>query len=219
MNNLEQERKLASDRVEDIRNSPEVIASAQRSRALEDEMRKMKSKVSMEELDQHHSRLILKYYIEDDPDEEKVVEYTLKLANNESKLAQLHEQISRLDTLHREMNSRLLIALDAVGNLNKDRKEARKIKKKAIQTLTNPLRLPNSLHPSTIIGDIPNGVWDEAKTAKKPCSLCGKCFPKLDVVMGSCGCLYHPWCILTQCWISQSCGNQSCKKEFTATWM
>ena len=165
---------------------------------------------------------MLKYYVEDDLDEEKVVEYTLKSANNDSKLVQLKEQISKLDSLHRESSSKLLNALDAVGNLNreiKDCKEARKIKKKVIQTLTNPFRRPTSLHPSTIIGDIPNGDWDEAETAKKPCSLCGKCFPKLDMVMGSCGCLYHPWCILTQCWISRSCRNQSCKKEFIATWM
>ena len=100
-----------------------------------------------------------------------------------------------------------------------DYKKARKIKKKAIQTLTNPLRRSNSLHPSCIIGRIANGDWDKAETAMKPCSLCGKCFPKLDVVMESCGCLYHPWCILTQCWINRSCGNQSYKKEFTTASM
>ena len=185
-------------------------------------MKKMKSKVTMEELDQHHSRMMLKYYVEDDSDDEKVAKYTLKLANNNCKLAQLREHVSKLDSLYRESNNRLLNALDAMGNLNreiKDRKEARKIKMKVIQTLTNLLRRPTSLHPSTIIGDIPNGDWDEAETTKKPCSLCGKCFSKLDVVMGSCGCLYHLWCILTHCWISRSCGNQSCKKEFTAAWM
>ena len=64
-----------------------LIASAQKSRTLEDEMKKMKSKVTMEELDQHHSRMMLKYYVEDDPDEEKVVEYSLKIANNDCKLA------------------------------------------------------------------------------------------------------------------------------------
>ena len=48
---LELERKLASDRVEEIQSSPEAIASAQKSRTLEDEMKKMKSKVTMEELD------------------------------------------------------------------------------------------------------------------------------------------------------------------------
>ena len=185
-------------------------------------MKKIRSKVTMEELDQHHSIMMLKYYVEDDRDDEKVAEYTLKIANNDCKLAQLRDQVSKLDSHHCESNSRLLNALDAVGNLNreiKDRKEARKTKMKVILTLTNPIRRPTSLHPSSIIGNIPNGDWDEAETTRKPCSLCGKCFPKLDVVMGSCGCLYHPWCILTQCWISRSCGNQSCKKEFTATWM
>ena len=219
---LELERKQASDRVEDIRSSPEAIASAHKSRTLEDEMKKIKSKVTMEELDQHHSRMMLKYYVEDDPDEEKVAEYTLKISNNDCKLAQLRDQVSKLDSLHRESNSRLLNALDAVGNLNKeikDRKEARKIKMKVIQTLSNPSRRPTSLHPSTIIGEIPNGDWDEAEITKKPCSLCGKGFPKLDVIMGSCGCLYHPWCILTQCWISRIYGNQSYKKEFTEAWM
>ena len=51
LNTLELKRKQASDKVEDIRNSPKAIASAQKSRTLEDEMKKMKSKVTIEELD------------------------------------------------------------------------------------------------------------------------------------------------------------------------
>ena len=41
----------------------------------------------MEEFDQHHSRLMLKYYVDGNPDKDKVAEYTSKLANNDNKLA------------------------------------------------------------------------------------------------------------------------------------
>ena len=42
--------------------------------------------------------MMLKYYVEDDLDDEKVAKYILKIANNDCKLAQLIEQISKLAT-------------------------------------------------------------------------------------------------------------------------
>ena len=50
------------------------------------------------------------------------------------------------------------------------------------------------------------------------CALCGHGFPAKDVVMESCGCNYHPWCIVTQTWLSKNCANQDCDKVFTEEW-
>ena len=82
-------------------------------------------------------------------------------------------------------------ALDAVGNLNKELKEQKEawlVKTKVIEILSTPTRRPKSLNLSSIIGKIVNGDWDETEIAMKLCSLCAKCFPKVDVVIGSCGC-------------------------------
>ena len=117
----------------------------------------------------------------------------------------IEEDIRRLDTLHREGNNRMVDALEAVGTLNKEMKELkelRQVKMTSIKNLSSRTRRPKSFIPSPIVGDSVDGDWDQIRNELKPCSLCGKCFPKFDVVMDSCGCLYHPWCILTQSWIS-----------------
>ena len=176
----------------------------------------------MEEIDRDHSRKIITYFIVEDPDEERASKFVSKAANNEIRLQNLQEDIRRLDTLHHEGNSRMLNALDAVGKLNKEMKELkelRQVKMTLIKKLNSPTQRPKSFTPSSIVGDVVDGDWDQIQNKLKPCSLCGKCFPIFDVVMGSYGCLYHPWCILTQTWISRSCANEKCKKEFTSSWM
>ena len=113
-------------------------------------------------------------------------------------------------------------ALEAVGTLNKEMKELkelRQVKMTSIKNLSSRTRRPKSFTPSPIVGDVADGDWNQIHNELKPCSLCGKCFPEFDVVIGSCGCLYHPWCILTQSWISRSSTNEKYKKEFTSSWM
>ena len=61
LNHLEQECKLASDRVEDIKNSRDAFASTQKSRALEDNIHKVKGKVGMKKFDKEQSKTMLKY--------------------------------------------------------------------------------------------------------------------------------------------------------------
>ena len=217
---MEDEWKVASEKVEDIQKSPE--ASTKQSKALEDQIRKLKGKATMEEDNRCHFQNMLNHFTIEDPYEERREKFTLKVSHCENQILKLREEIERLDTLHHQGNHRLLNALDVVCTLNKeikDLKDARKVIMRSIQNLTNRTRWPRSFTPSSIVGDIANGDLDHDQIELKPCSLCGKSFPKLDVVMGSCGCLYHPWCILTQCWISRRCENERCKNNFTSVWM
>ena len=192
---VEDERKLASKRVEDIRNSPEALAAAKESRGIQDQKKKLKGKIAMEEIDRDHSRKMITYFTFEDPDEERASEFASKAANNEIRLQNLQKNIRRLDTLHREGNSRMLNALDAVGKLNKEMKELKvlcQVKMTSIKKLSSLTRRPKSFTSSPIVGDVADGDWDQIQIELKPCSLCGKCFPNFDVVMGSCGCFYHP---------------------------
>ena len=158
-------------------------------------MKKLKGKIAMEEIDRDHSRKMISYFTIEDLDEERAAEFASKVANNVIRLQNLQEDIRRLDTLHREGNSRMVNALEVVEKLNKEMKELKElcqVKMTSIKNLSSRTRRPKSFTPSPIVGDVADGDWDQIQNKLKPCSLCGKCFPKFDVVMGSYGCLYHP---------------------------
>ena len=50
------------------------------------------------------------------------------------------------------------------------------------------------------------------------CALCKIGFPNLDIVIAPCLCTYHPWCVVMQNWIQDTCANSNCKKEFPTVW-
>ena len=81
---VEDERKLAFERVEDIRNSLGALAPAKESRGIEDQMKKLKGKIAMEEIDRDHSRKMISYFTVEDPNEERAAEFASKAANNET---------------------------------------------------------------------------------------------------------------------------------------
>ena len=146
--------------MDDIRNSPEALAAAKESKGIEDQMKKLKGKIAMEEIERDHSRKMITYFTVEDPDEEKASEFASKAANNEIRLQNLQEDIRRLDTLHREGNSRMLNALDVLGKLNKEMKELkelRQVKMTSIKKLSSPTRRPKSFTPSAIVGDVADG--------------------------------------------------------------
>ena len=89
---VEDEHKLASERVKDICNSPEALAVAKESRGIEDQMKKLKGKIAMEEIDKDHSRKMITYFTVEDPDEERAPEFASKAANNEIRLQNLQEK-------------------------------------------------------------------------------------------------------------------------------
>ena len=69
--------------MEDIHNSPEALAATQESRGIEDQMKKLKGKIAMEEINRDHSRKMITYFTVEDPDEERAAEFASKVANNE----------------------------------------------------------------------------------------------------------------------------------------
>ena len=165
---------------------------------------------------------MLNHFTSIDPDEERRVKFAFKVSHYQNRLQKLEEEIVRLETLHRQGNDRKISALEAVVILNKEikeLKEAQQLKMKCIQKLTSRTCWPKSFSSSSIVGDIPDGDSDQVDNELKPCSFCSKSFSKMDIVIGSCACLYHPWCIVTQCWISGSYANKRCKKNFTFVWM
>ena len=92
-----------------------------------EEIRKLKGKVAMEEKDKDHSNLMLKYYKDDGPNVYRVADFTSKVSKCMHRVGNLQQEITRLKTLHYDLNSRLLSAFEALRNLNKeikDRKEA-----------------------------------------------------------------------------------------------
>ena len=77
------------------------------------------------------------------------------------------------------------------------------------------MRRPQTFSPSCILGDLHD---DDEDGNMKPCALCGRGFPNRDIVMASCGCHHHPWCIATQTWNSDLCSDSACQEEFIASW-
>jgi hypothetical protein len=51
-----------------------------------------------------------------------------------------------------------------------------------------------------------------------PCAFCGSPFPAKDVILAPCMCLYHPWCIVMQNLIPDSCAKVDCKRRFGEDW-
>ena len=77
-------------------------------------------------------------------------------------------------------------------------------------------RRPQSITPSCIVDEIADPNDNEEFVHKS--ALCNIGFPSRDFVIASCGCYYHPWCIVTQTWHSKICFNKSCAREFTKEW-
>ena len=104
---------------------------------------------------------------------------------------------------------------DAIARL----RTKKEVKMKHIQMIRRSGRRPITMNPSIIIGDTTENECTEVQICVKLCSLCSKMFPKMDVILASWGCAYHPWCIIIQAWISQSCANEDCLEDFTALWL
>ena len=63
---------------------------------------------------------------------------------------------------------------------------------KHIQMIRRSGRRPITINPNRIIGDTAESECTEVQICVKLCSLCSKMFPKMDVILASCGCAYHP---------------------------
>jgi hypothetical protein len=93
--------------------------------------------------------------------------------------------------------------------LERKRKILEQLKGSSHRTLI--LRPSKSLIESSREVQVPTFQW-------MPCALCKTPFPLKDVVLAPCMCLYHPWCIVMQNWISDSCAKDDCKMIFDDSW-
>jgi hypothetical protein len=75
------------------------------------------------------------------------------------------------------------------------------------------------LRPNKLVVEV-NEVQETSEVKEEPvfkwmpCVLCESPFPNMDVILAPCMCLYHPWCIIMQNWVSDSCAREDCKKMF-----
>ena len=57
---------------------------------------------------------------------------------------------------------------------------------------------PISIIPSPMLGEGVDSKESLVEDCIQSCALCGKPFPNRDVIMASCGCFYHLWCIVIE---------------------
>ena len=127
-------------------------------------------------------------------------------------------QIRELDEINRRENSEVLNAMAVVKDVRKrlsDAKGRLGLIHYQIEVHSRTSRRPQSITPSPILADLQE---DDEDGCLKPYSLCGRGFPSRDLVMASCGCHYHPWCIVTQTWNSGLCNEESCCQAILEKW-
>ena len=111
-------------------------------------------------------------------------------------------------------NSELIRAKVALKDINKNilhTKGRAAAVRELMEVYGQKTRRLQSITPSCIIGELID--LNDTEEFVYKCALCNTGFPSRDVVMASCGCYYHPWCIVTQTWHSTTCFNESCARE------
>ena len=145
-------------------------------------------------------------------------EWSKRITINEENLESLTTQIQDLDEINRRENAEVLNALAAVKDVKvrvADAKGRLGQIRNLIDVHSRTTKQPQTITPSSIVGSHEEELDDGCL---RPCALCGRGFPHRDVVMASCGCHYHPWCIVTQTWNSGLCFEESCREVFTEPW-
>ena len=165
-------------------------------------------------MDLKHSRKMVTFTSTDPDCIDESEEWSKRVTVNEENLESLTTQIRDLDEINRRENAEVLNALATVKDL-KARVADAKGKLGEIRNLidvhSRTAKRPQTISPSSIVGS--HEELDDG--CLRPCALCGLGFPHQDVVMASCGCHYHPWCIVTQTWNSGLCFEESCREVFT----
>jgi hypothetical protein len=152
------------------------------------------------------SDLLEEYRIREAPEEQNVKECQDQL--DEVLQERLQYDKSLTDAIKRE--KMLQAEIDSfIPKLEMKKKIVEQLKESSHRTLI--LRPSKSLVESLQEIQEPSFQW-------MPCALCHTPFPHRDIVLAPCMCLYHPWCVVMQNWISDSCAKEDCKKIFDETW-
>ena len=150
---------------------------------------------------------------------EECEEWTRCVAKNEGDIAALRKQIGELKEILLVGNSELIRAKTTLKDINKSilhTKGRAATVRDLMEVYGKWTRRLQSITPSYIVGEVANPNDSEEFVYK--CALCNTGFPSRNVVMASCGCYYHPWCIVIQTWHSKTCFNESYAREFTKEW-
>ena len=146
-------------------------------------------------------------------------EWNQCIARDVEHIVALRKQINDLKEITLHSNSDLISAKAALRSVKiriLDAKGRVAAVRDLLEVYGKRTRRPQSISPSCIVGEMTDPNDSEEFVQK--CALCNVGFPSRDVVMASCGCYYHPWCIVTQAWHSKTCFDESCAREFTNVW-
>ena len=197
----------------------EVLLKGERSKEIEKNLKKLKKKLQRTKVDLKHSRKMVTFTSTDPNCIDKSEEWSQRVTNNENNLQSLTTQICNLDEINRRENTEVLNAVAAVKDIKVRVAYARSRLGQIcnlIDVHSRTTKRPQTINPSSIVGSLEE---EQNDGCLKPCALCGRGFPHRDIVMAdSCGCHYHPWCIVTQTWNSRLCYEESCREVFTEPW-
>ena len=189
---------------------PEVVIKAERCKEINTDLKKVRKKLHRTKVDLKHSKKMVAFSATDLDCNEESEKWRQRVSKNKECLDSLIIQIQELDEINCRENFEVLNALAAVKNVKKRVAHAKGrlgLIQNQIEVHSRTLRRPQSITPSSIIADLQE---DDEDGCLKPCSLSGRGFPNRDVVIASCGCYYHPWCIVIQTWNSGLCYEETC---------
>ena len=215
---LDQKRERLEITVQETRQLPEVVMKADRCKEIYTELKKLKKKLHRLKVDLKHIKKMAAFSATNPDCSEESEEWRQRVTKNEECLDTLIIQIQKLDEINQRENSEVLNAMGAIKDVRRrfvDAKDRLGLIQYQIEVHSRTSRRPQSITPNPIIADLQE---DDEDGCLKPCSLCGRGFSRRDLIMASCGCHYHPWCIVTQTWNSGLCNEETCRQAFLEKW-
>ena len=193
----------------------------------EEKFKKLKRRLKTQKVDLEHSRKMADR-VRGDPDQVDDLEMWMsKISEVQEKIHSLNTEMSELEAFSRREDDTLQQAHEELRSLKvkikKLRAKTSRARRSAKELLT-PSRRPITLKPGCRLASLQQNMEGQGDSPLAldiyicPCVLCGHGFPAKDVVMASCGCNYHRWCVVTQNWLSRRCANQECDNVFTDEW-
>ena len=226
---LEEEEDRAMKNVEVVRRSTDAHAGVDWNKKNNENLKKAKVKLQFELEDLEYSKSRTVALCASPEQLDLWATWSGKVDSLEESTKSLKQQIQDLESLCREDNQDTLDALENLRVIKEKVKDANAEiakKRKILYELYTPSYRPISMNPSSFVlpKDMDNDMDPQKSTDLmlvgyiKPCALCTKEFPNKDVILAPCGCNYHPWCCVTQNWLSRDCADDNCKVPFTKAW-
>ena len=219
LGHLEEERERLRNQLKISQSSLEEAEKAEKQKEVESQVKNLNAQLRSAKFFLKTNRKMASFMATDPSCTQECEEWTQCVARDVVDIVALRKQIKDLkeNTLHG--NSNLISAKAALINVKKrilDAKGTAAVVRDLLEVYGKRTQRPQSITPSCIVGEVTD-LNDNEEFVQK-CGLCNTGFPNRDVVMASCGCYYHPWCIVTQTWHSKTCFDESCVREFTNVW-